>query len=61
MRYLSDSGVSRCALARISGLSYKTVGRMCRSNRAGSLDSWMRVADALDAGLDEITGRSDER
>lgn len=55
---MAERGVGKRALARVAQISYRTVMRMCAKNRVGSVDTWMRVADALDASLDEITGRS---
>lgn len=51
---LAERGISKHGLARESQVSYRTVCRVVSGDRVGTLDTWMRIAAALDCNLDDI-------
>ena len=53
---MADGGFSKRRLARESGVSYRTVCRITSGDRVGSLDTWMRLADALGMEVSELIG-----
>lgn len=53
---LAEKGCSKRRLARESQVSYRTVCRVVSGDRVGSLDTWMRFADALDCDVSELIG-----
>ena len=54
MRKLAETGMSMRGLARESGVSYNTVKRCVTGDRRGSLDTWMRLADAIGCEVSDI-------
>ena len=55
-KVLAERGVSKAKLSRDAEVSYKTVIRIVKGDRVGSLDSWMRFAEALDCETSELIG-----
>ena len=53
---MAGRGFSKRRLARESGVSYRTVCRVTSGDRVGSLDTWMRFADALGMEVSELIG-----
>lgn len=56
-RYLYDHGVSKYALARKSGVTEVTIYRICNGECIGNLETWTRIAQALETTVSAITGR----
>ena len=55
---LDRHGISQSELARISGVSLATVGRLCRNDTAQvSLATLDKLADALGVDPSELIGR----
>ena len=51
---MRELGVSKHELERISGVDYSTICRICKGDRIGYLDTWVRVCDALGIELQEL-------
>lgn len=60
MKTLKARGVSRYQAAKTSNLSRQTIRRMCAKDRSGNIDSWIRLADALDCSLDDLARLEEE-
>ena len=58
-REMESRGFSKRRLARESGVSYRTVCRITAGDRVGSLDTWMKVADALGCDVSDLIGEHD--
>ena len=48
---MSEYGVSKRELARVTGVSVRTIQRITAGDREGYLDTWMKVGDALGCGV----------
>lgn len=53
-RYLFEHGIMKKEVCEATGLDDSTLLKMCKGNRKGNLDSWMRVSDALGCTLSEL-------
>lgn len=53
-RAMRERGYSIYRLSKESGISVDTIRRMQKGNYVGYVDSWVRVANALRVGLDEL-------
>lgn len=53
-RFLYEHRVSKGALVRASGVPWPTISRLCGGDRIGSIDTWMKLAEALGVPLSEI-------
>jgi transcriptional regulator with XRE-family HTH domain len=51
-----DSGRSVTGLSRITGVSRQTIHDLERGQRTGSLETWLKLAAALDTPLEELSG-----
>lgn len=55
LAYLAERGMSLRTLARKADLDVRTVEYAASGDRRGSFDTWLRMADALGAGVDDIS------
>lgn len=53
---LAERHMGKRQLARESDVSYRTVCRIMKGDRIGSLDTWMKVASALGCDVSELIG-----
>ena len=53
---LAERHMGKRQLARKSNVSYRTVCRIVKGDRIGSLDTWMKVASALECDVPELIG-----
>ena len=51
---MRDSGTSKHQLCRVTGISYTTVTRLMSGDRIGTLDTWLKIADAMGMSLQEL-------
>lgn len=58
---MDEVGMSKNELARVTGLSYTTILRMCSGDRIGTLASWMMVCEALGVSVSDIVEADDGR
>jgi transcriptional regulator with XRE-family HTH domain len=54
----ADASLSVAELARISGVSSKSIYSLEEGHRKGSIDAWRRLAGALGVPMDEIVGHA---
>ncbi len=53
-RYMSEHGVSKRSLSKKTGLCGNTITAIIRKDRSGMLDSWLKIADAMNCSIDDI-------
>ena len=55
-KYIEERGISRAELSERSGVGLTTIWRMLHQDRYGTLDTWLRIAEALNCRISDILG-----